>query len=86
MRVVRHESGWDIALDMVFTDKKTAEIIAKRIQYAMPALVRGALDASMRGPKASPRAAKKAAGGPPSETVSATADQCIAALQMQPEL
>lgn len=47
MRVIRHESGWDIALDMVFTDRKTAEIIAERIQHAVSALVRDSVDASM---------------------------------------
>lgn len=51
MRVIRHESGWDIALDMVFTDKHTAEIIAKRIQHAVHALIRDAVDASMCGRK-----------------------------------
>lgn len=51
MRVIRHESGWDIALDMVFTDKKTAETIARRIQHAVQALIRDAVDASMCGNK-----------------------------------
>jgi hypothetical protein len=49
MRVIRHESGWDIALDMVFTDKDKAEIFAKRIQHAIHALKRDAVDASMCG-------------------------------------
>jgi hypothetical protein len=52
MRVIRHESGWDIALDIVFTDKKTADTIAHRIQYAVHALMRDAVDASMCGRKA----------------------------------
>lgn len=52
MRVIRHESGWDIALDMVFTDKHTADTIAKRIQHAVHALIRDAVDASMCGRKA----------------------------------
>jgi hypothetical protein len=51
MRVIRHESGWDIAFDMVFTEKHTAAIIAKRIQAALPALVREAVDAGMCGRK-----------------------------------
>jgi len=49
MRVIRHESGWDIALDMVFTHKETAEIIATRIQNAVHALVRDSVDESMCG-------------------------------------
>ena len=48
MRVIRHESGWDIALDMVFTDKHTADAVAKRIRNAVHALVRDAVDPSMR--------------------------------------
>lgn len=51
MRVIRHESGWDIALDMVFTDKHTAQTIAERIGAALHALVRDAVDASMCGRK-----------------------------------
>jgi hypothetical protein len=47
MRVIRHESGWDIALDMVFTEKKTAEAIAERIRHAVHALIRGAVDETM---------------------------------------
>jgi Mn-dependent DtxR family transcriptional regulator len=34
---------------MVFIDKGTAEIIAKRIEHAVSALVRGAVDQSMSG-------------------------------------
>lgn len=49
MRVIRHESGWDIALDMVFADKITAAIIAERIQHAVHALILDAVDASMCG-------------------------------------
>ena len=48
MRVIRHESGWDIGLDMVFTDKRTAVIVADRIRHAVRALVRDAVDPSMR--------------------------------------
>lgn len=48
MRVIRHQSGWDIALDMVFTNKETAKTIAERIQHAVHALIRDAVDASMR--------------------------------------
>jgi hypothetical protein len=51
MRVIRHESGWDIALDLVFTDKTTAETIAYRIRQAMHALIRDAVDSSMCGRK-----------------------------------
>lgn len=47
MRVIRHESGWDIALNMVFTDKKTAETVANRIRHGMAALIRDAVDDSM---------------------------------------
>jgi hypothetical protein len=49
MKVIRHDSGWDIALDMVFIDRTTAEIIAKRIQHAVHALVRDAVYESMCG-------------------------------------
>ena len=52
MRVIRHESGWDIALDIVFNDKHTADIVAKRIQNAVYALIRDAVDTSMCGNKA----------------------------------
>jgi len=52
MRVIRHESGWDIALDMVFTDKTTAHTIAQRIRHGVHALIRDAVDASMCGSKA----------------------------------
>jgi hypothetical protein len=52
MRVIRHESGWDIAMDMVFTDKTTAHTIAQRIRHGVHALIRDAVDASMCGCKA----------------------------------
>lgn len=51
MRVIRHESGWDIALDMVFTDKQTAAIIAQRIRNAVHVLICNAVNTSMRVPK-----------------------------------
>ena len=54
MRVIRHESGWDIALDMVFKDKNTADTVARRIQHAVHALIRGAVDASMCANKPAP--------------------------------
>lgn len=47
MRVIRHESGWDIALDMVFTDKQTAAIVSERIRHAVRVLVCSAVDPSM---------------------------------------
>ena len=47
MRVIRYGSGWDIALDMVFTDQATAGTIAARLLPAIHALVREAVDASM---------------------------------------
>jgi hypothetical protein len=47
MRVIRLDSGWDIALDIVFTDKDTAYTIAERIQHPLHALIRDAVDASM---------------------------------------
>lgn len=47
MRVIRYGSGWDIAVDMVFTDRKTAETVAERIRHAVTALIRDAVDASM---------------------------------------
>jgi hypothetical protein len=37
---------------MVFTDKHTADVVAKRIQHAVHALIRDAVDASMCGNKA----------------------------------
>jgi hypothetical protein len=62
MRVVRHGSGWDIALDMVFNEKHTAEIIAQRLQHAVSALVRSAVDASMsRGAPGTARNAREEA-------------------------
>lgn len=45
--MIRHESGWDVALDLVFTNKQTATTVANRIQHAVQALVRDAVDASM---------------------------------------
>ena len=47
MKVTRNGSGWDIAFDMVFTDKETAAIIAQRIAPLLSTLVRDAVDASM---------------------------------------
>jgi hypothetical protein len=47
MRLIRYGSGWDIALDMVFTDQVTAKTIAARLLPAIHALVRDAVDASM---------------------------------------
>jgi hypothetical protein len=49
MRVIPNGSGWDIALDMVFNDKRTAFTIAQRIGYALQALIRDAVDTSMVG-------------------------------------
>ena|SRR5690242_8530454 len=47
MKVVRNGVGWDIAFDMIFTDKQTAAIIARRIAPLLPTLIRDAVDASM---------------------------------------
>jgi len=47
MRVIRRGSGWDIALDMVFTDEAVAKTIAARLLPAIHALVREAVDPSM---------------------------------------
>jgi len=63
MRVIRHESGWDIALDMVFNDKDTADIIAKRIQPAVHSLVRDAVDARMSSPKMTENGARVGESG-----------------------
>lgn len=48
MRVIKNGLGWDIALDLVFTEKQTAAMVGARIQHAIHALVRGAVDTSMR--------------------------------------
>jgi hypothetical protein len=50
MKVIRNGAGWDIAFDIVFTDKATATIIAQRIAPLLSTLVRDAVDASMCGP------------------------------------
>jgi hypothetical protein len=50
MKVIRNGTGWDIAFDMVFTDKATATIIAQRIAPLLSTLIRDAVDASMCGP------------------------------------
>lgn len=47
MRVIPNGSGWDIALDMIFNDKHTAFIISQRIEHALHALIRDAVDTSM---------------------------------------
>jgi hypothetical protein len=47
MKVIRNGTGWDIAFDMVFTDKHTAVTIARRIAPLLATLVRDAVDASM---------------------------------------
>jgi hypothetical protein len=47
MKVIRNGVGWDIAFDMIFTDKQTAAIIARRIAPLLPTLIRDAVDASM---------------------------------------
>jgi len=47
MKVIPNGSGWDIAFDMVFTDKATASTIAQRIAPLSSTLVRDAVDASM---------------------------------------
>jgi hypothetical protein len=70
MRVVRHGSGWDIALDMVFNEKHTAEIIAQRLQHAVSALVRSAVDPSMS--RGAPGTASNAREEAPSATVKPT--------------
>lgn len=44
---IQYGSGWDIALDMVFSDRVTAGTIAARLLSAIHALVREAVDASM---------------------------------------
>lgn len=49
MKVIQNGTGWDIAFDMVFTDKATAAIIARRIAPLLSTLVRDAVDASMCG-------------------------------------
>jgi hypothetical protein len=49
MKVIRNGVGWDIAFDMIFTDKRTAAIIATRIAPLLPTLIRDAVDASMLG-------------------------------------
>jgi hypothetical protein len=72
VRVIRHESGWDIALDMVFIDKKIAETIAERIRYGMHALIRDAVDASM----CVHEAANDARGEPLSATARTIAGRC----------
>src|SRR5512133_2273169 len=77
MRVIRHESGWDIAFDMVFTEKHTAAIIAKRIQAALPALVRGAIDPSMcrrKAAQAAPGESDHIALKPPSPILGGNTD------------
>src|ERR1051326_9279989 len=48
MRVIRNEAGWDIALDLIFRDRATAETIAARIQPSLHALLREAVDVSLR--------------------------------------
>jgi hypothetical protein len=48
MRVIRNEAGWDIALDLIFKDRDTAETIAARIQPVLHALLREAVDTSLR--------------------------------------
>jgi hypothetical protein len=70
MRVIPNGLGWDIAVDMVFTDKQTAAIIAKRIRHAVHALIRGAVDETM----CSGRTAARDERG---ETLSATAGTTI---------
>jgi hypothetical protein len=50
MKVIRNGIGWDIAFDMVFTDKVTATIIAQRIAPLLSTLIRDAVDESMCGP------------------------------------
>jgi hypothetical protein len=47
MKVIRNGTGWDIAFDMVFTDKGTAAIIAQRIAPLLSTLIRDAVDSSM---------------------------------------
>jgi hypothetical protein len=47
MRVIRNGTGWDIAFDLLFAEKATAEIIARRIAPLVATLVRDAVDASM---------------------------------------
>lgn len=56
MRVIRYGSGWDIALDMVFTDQATAGTIAARLLPAIHALLREAVDASMSPSNAAKKA------------------------------
>jgi hypothetical protein len=64
---------------MVFTDKKTAETIAKRIRYGIHALIRDAVDASMCGREA----ANAARGELPSGSCPTTAGQCSDSRQPQ---
>jgi hypothetical protein len=47
MKVIRNGIGWDIAFDMVFTEKDTAVTIARRIAPLLATLVRDAVDPSM---------------------------------------
>src|ERR1700761_1867780 len=55
MKVIRNGTGWDIAFDMVFTDKSTAATIAQRIAPRLPTLVRDAVDPSMCKRPAAPQ-------------------------------
>ena len=48
MKVIRNVVGWDIAFDMTFTDKQTADMIAKRIAPLLPTLIRDVVDSGMR--------------------------------------
>jgi hypothetical protein len=72
VRVIRHESGWGIELDMLFADRQTAETIAKRIRHAVYALVRGAVDESMR--RETPRTVSDEREGAPSGRLPAKCD------------
>jgi hypothetical protein len=48
MRVIRNGTGWDIALDIVFKEKQTALEVARRMEHGVYALLRAAMDESMR--------------------------------------
>lgn len=47
MKVIRNGTGWDIALDIIFKDKDTATILARRIEHAVYALIRAGVDERM---------------------------------------